>query len=201
MVARMASRGTARSASVQSFLNYLAPDAVKGAMVVRRKPVAAMLIRSVALMLLFAATNAAAVADPSPTEMLTGIYKEAVNGTTSDWLERKRRGRYLSKSLASLWARADAKKPPDGDVGPIDFDLTTDTNALELEGFDLKTESQRDAASVVAVRLIYRKPYVREGEAIVTYDFIREGGRWRIDNIRTAKWSVRDLLTRWLKGS
>jgi hypothetical protein len=33
----------------------------------------------------------------------------------------------------------------------------------------------------------------------VKYDFVRENGPWRIDNIRTDKRSVRDLLTRWLK--
>jgi hypothetical protein len=151
------------------------------------------------LLLIAPAAMAAASADASPTEILTGIYKEAVKGTTSDWLEPKRRGRYLSKSLASLWARVDAKKPPDGDVGPIDFDLTTDTNALELEGFDIKAQSAGATAAVFAVKLIHRKPYVREGEAIVTYDFIREGGHWRIDNIRSTNWSVRDLLERWLK--
>jgi hypothetical protein len=35
----------------------------------------------------------------------------------------------------------------------------------------------------------------------VTYDFVREEGRWRIDNIRTSKWSVRDMLTHWLGDS
>jgi hypothetical protein len=142
---------------------------------------------------------AASGADPSPAEILSGIYKEAVNGTTSDWLEPKRRRQYLSKSLSSLWVKADAKKPPDGDAGPIDFDLTTDTNALELEGFDIKAQNQSDTAAVLAVKMIYRKPYVREGDAVVTYGFIREGGHWRIDNIRSTNWSVRDLLEHWLK--
>jgi hypothetical protein len=143
---------------------------------------------------------AALGADPSPTEILSGIYKEAVKGATSDWLEPKRRGQYLSKSLVSLWAKADAKKPPDGDVGPIDFDLTTDTNALELEDFAIKAQSQSDTAAVLAVTMIYRKPYVREGEAVVTYDFIREAGHWRINNIRSTNWSVHDLLEHWLKA-
>ena len=132
---------------------------------------------------------------------LTGIYREAVKGATSDWLEPKRRGRYLSKSLAALWAKADARKPADGDVGAIDFDVTTDTNALELERFEIKTENISDSTAVLAVNLDYKRPYVRKDPATVTYDFIRESGRWRIDNIRTQKWSVRDLLTRWLNGS
>ena len=144
---------------------------------------------------------AASAADASPKDILTGIYKEAVKDTSPDWLDTKRRDKYLSKSLLELWARADAKKPPKGDVGPIDFDLTTDTNALELQGYGIKTESKSDNAAVLAVKLTYRDPYVHLGPPrVVTYDFIRKGRSWRIDDIRTKRWSVRDLLTLWLKG-
>ena len=52
----------------------------------------------------------------------------------------------------------------------------------------------------MAVSLAYRKPYVRPDRAVVIYDFILEHGRWRIDEIRTARWSVRDLLSDWLKA-
>jgi hypothetical protein len=136
-----------------------------------------------------------------PTEILDQIYREAVKGTTSDWLEPARRGQYLSKSLRSLWSKADAKKPPDGDVGAIDFDLTTDTNALELESFRIKSEKESPTAATLSVSLAYRKPYVRKDRAVVTYDFVREDGRWRIDEIRTKRWSVRDLLRHWLEDS
>jgi hypothetical protein len=30
---------------------------------------------------------------------------------------------------------------------------------------------------------------------------VREDGRWRIDEIRTKRWSVRDLLRHWLEDS
>jgi hypothetical protein len=160
-------------------------------------------IRAVtAAMLLLIALPIAHAAEVTPTDMLKGIYREAVKGTTSDWLEPKWRGKYLSKSLLALWVKSDAKKPPEGDAGPIDFDLTTDTNALELQGFEIKVESESPNAAVLAVKLNYRKPYYRPGPpAVVTYDFIREDGRWRIDNFRTTKWSVRAMLTQWLKES
>ena len=138
----------------------------------------------------------------SPAGILTGVYREAVKGSTSDWLEPKRRGAYLSKSLLALWAKSDARKPPEGEVGAIDFDITTDTNGLELEKFDVNVQSESRATAIVAVKLHYRKPYYRPGPpAIVTYDFVREDGRWRIDNIRAKDWSVRDMLTNWLKAS
>jgi hypothetical protein len=150
-------------------------------------------------------TDAAVARDaPSaatPREILTGIYREAVKGATSDWLEPARRSRYLSKSLQALWAKSDAKKPPEGEVGAIDFDLTTDTNALELQDFRIEPVKQSPTAATLAVHLIYKKPYVRHDPAIVTYDFVREDGPWRIDEIRTKAWSVRDMLRRWLSGS
>jgi hypothetical protein len=145
-----------------------------------------------------AAREASAAA---PAKILDRIYREAVKGTTSDWLEPSRRGRYLSKSLLALWAKADAKKPPDGDVGAIDFDLTTDTNALELESFRIKPEKESPTAATLSVSLAYRKPYIRPDPAVITYDFVRDDGHWRIDEIRTKRWSVRNLLQRWLQDS
>ena len=137
----------------------------------------------------------------TPAELLSHIYREAVKGTTSDWLEPARRGQYLSKSLLALWAKSDAKKPPDGDVGAIDFDLTTDTNGLELAAFRIKPQMESPAAATLSVSLAYRKPYYRPDPGIVTYDFVREDGRWRVDEIRTRRWSVRELLRHWLDGS
>jgi hypothetical protein len=134
--------------------------------------------------------------------MLSAIYRRSIKEASSGWLEPKERPKYLSKSLIALWAQADAKKPPDGDAVPIDFDLTADTNGLTLESFATKLHSQSKDAASVDVTLFYQKPYARPGApAIVTYDFIREDGRWRIDNIRTKKWSARELLTNWLKES
>lgn len=157
-----------------------------------------------AVIFLFVALPTACPAQRSvatPSGILTGIYREAVKGSTSDWLEPKRRSNYLSKSLLALWVKSDAKKTPEGEVGAIDFDITTDTNALELKDFNIDEQSEIKTAAVVAVRLHYREPYYRPGPpAIVTYDFIREDGRWRIDNIRTKDWSVRDMLTLWSKA-
>jgi hypothetical protein len=152
-----------------------------------------------AILLLAAAPSMLHAASRSArADILSGIYREAVKGATSDWLEPNRRGQYLSKSLAALWATADAKKPPEDDAGAIDFDFATDTNALELERFNIRTEEIIGSTARLAVSLDYKKPYVRKDPAIVTYDFVRENGRWRIDNIRTDKWSVRVLLRRWL---
>ncbi|HLG80591.1 MAG TPA: DUF3828 domain-containing protein [Bradyrhizobium sp.] len=151
--------------------------------------------------LLDEAVTAREISAATPTDILSRIYREALNGATSDWLAPARRSQFLSRSLLALWAKCDAKKPPDGDVGPIDFDLTTDTNALEVTSFRIKSEKETATAATLSVSLAYRKPYVRPDPAIVIYDFVREDGRWRIDEIRTRRWSVRDLLRHWLDDS
>jgi hypothetical protein len=149
-----------------------------------------------------AAATAITAAASEPPGIMSAIYRQAIKDGASGWLDPDERPKYLSKSLVALWAKADDKKPPDGDVGPIDFDLTADTNGLTLKSFAVKLRSESASAATVDVTLFYQKPYYRPGgPAIVTYDFIREDGRWRIDNILTKKWSVRDLLTRWLKDA
>ncbi len=147
--------------------------------------------------------KAASGSPRDPAAIISAIYQQAIKSDYPTWLEPANRPKYLSQSLLALWAKADAKIGPDGKpLGPpdFDFDLTTDTNGLTLERFKVKLESQTADAASIAVTLGYRKPYVRpEGPSIVTYDFIREDGLWRVDNIHTAKWSVRDLLSQWLK--
>jgi hypothetical protein len=134
-----------------------------------------------------------------PAAILSAIYREAVQDGRAGWVDPDERRKYVSKSLFVLWAKADAKRPPDGDEGPIDFDLTTDTNALTLESFVISIEKQGTDLATLSVELDYHKPYVSSGPAIVTYDFVRENGRWLIDDVRTKRWSVRSLLSRWLK--
>ena len=139
---------------------------------------------------------AAASADPQPKDILTGIYKDAVKGKApSDWLlDPKRRGQYLSRSMMALWAKVDKKRQEED---PMDWDPTTDTNALELKDFVITTKSRSEAAAVLAVKMIYRD--YAGPTPVVTYSFIREEGRWRIDEMRSPKWSLSDHLKFWQK--
>ncbi|MGY8684928.1 hypothetical protein Q2941_45375 [Bradyrhizobium sp. UFLA05-153] len=166
----------------------------------RRAGLAGAFCACIAATLLPAAPSLAHAGEATPTDMLTGIYREAVKGEYPDWLKPQQRTKFLSKSLLALWARCDARKAPDDDTGPIDFDPTTDTNGLELESFTITRQNATANAAVLAVKLNYRKPYYRPGPpAVVTYDFVQEDGHWRIDNFHTTKWSIREMLTQWLK--
>jgi hypothetical protein len=162
---------------------------------VRLRAAAAMIL------LLMASPVAAQNNDATtPAGILTGIYREAVKGKPDAWLGPGRRDRYVSKSLAALWAKVDAKPPPDGEVGAIDFTVTTDTDSEDLGSFEIKPQNQSATAAVVAVKITYRKPY-RGPSPVVTYQFVNENGQWRIDNIRGKEWDLREILKLWLKAS
>ena len=150
------------------------------------------------LLILAAFTEVAVAASPDrlPQDILTGIYKDAVKGKApSDWLlEPKRRGKYLSKSMMALWAKVDKKRQEED---PMDWDPTTDTNALELKDFVITTKNQSEAAAVLAVKMIYRD--YKGPTPVITYSFVREDGHWRIDEMRSPKWSLSDHLEFWQK--
>ncbi len=52
------------------------------------------------------------------------------------------RAKYLSKSLIALWAKSDARTP-DGDVGAIDFDPVTNSQAPSVKSFTVTPEKAR----------------------------------------------------------
>jgi hypothetical protein len=144
------------------------------------------------------AASAALAASREPADIMKAIYDDAVRGETLDWLGAGQRSRYLSRSLTALWARSDAKKPAYGDEGPIDFDITEDTNGAELKTFDIVVREQTRHRAVVDVTLGYSVPDP-EGQHVVSYDFVQESGRWKVDEIHTRIFSLRSRLSGWLK--
>jgi len=169
--------------------------------------VLAVLLAGGILTLLPVAQSSAARAPVAsqPVSIMSEIYRDKIKTNATDWPAPANRSQYLSASLADLWAKVDAKPPPNGETGAIDFDFMADTNALTLKNYIVSVErsgppaKQSPDMASVAVRLIYKEPYAGHGKSVVTYDFVREDGAWKIDNIHTKKWSVRDMLSRWLK--
>lgn len=130
-----------------------------------------------------------------PAAIVSDLYRYTIKYDSSAWLyDASNRRLCLSKSLWALWAASDANAPPEGEVGTIDFDLMADTNGLQLTGFKVKRQERKGERATVDIELKYQEPYVHDGVHIVTYDLVREDGRWLVDNIRTKKWTVRDLL-------
>ena len=113
------------------------------------------------------------------------------------------KAKYLSNALIALWAKADARTPKD-DVGPIDFDPVTNSQDPDVKSFALATEKLEADKVTIAVSITgHRPPDGKAEDRIVRYDFVREAGTWKIDDIWSAvdakPWSLREQLAQYLK--
>jgi hypothetical protein len=158
--------------------------------------------------LAFCALSHPAFAQSREPEAIVGsLYETAKKGSTKGPAfgfqpsDRK----LLSKSLAALWAKADRKAKARGDeVGAISFDIATQSQGVDIASYKVKSERKDAKSAVIEATFIIGGNHVRKGEdVVVLYDFVRENGSWKIDNLRTESkvksWSLRGNLERNLK--
>lgn len=160
---------------------------------------------------LFATVNAATAQAPSandPVAILNAIYTRAAKGKGDGGgafiIETKAaKAKYLSKSLVALWAKADAHTPK-GDVGPVDFDPVTNSQDPDVKSFKIDAEKLEADKATIAVTITGHRNDRKPGDQIVRYEFAREAGSWKIDDIKGASdgeaWSIRKMLTDSLKS-
>jgi Protein of unknown function (DUF3828) len=161
--------------------------------------------------LLAGASQHAFAAPPSPSDpvgIVNAIYARAAKGKGKGGgafiIENKAaKAKYLSKSLAELWAQADAHTPKD-DVGPIDFDPVTNSQEPDVKSFKIVPEKLDADKAVIAVTITgHGKVPSKPADQVIRYNFVRDGGQWKIDDISGASdgepWSIRDLLKDSLK--
>ena len=165
----------------------------------------------VAASLLATASPALAVmpAPGDPVAVLTAIYTRAAKGKGDGGgafiIENKAaKSQYLSKALVALWAKADAHTPK-GDVGPVDFDPVTNSQEPDIKSFKVVTEKSEADKAVIAVTFTGRNaPARKPTDRTVRYDFVREAGTWKIDDIKGASdgepWSIREMLATSLRS-
>lgn len=145
-----------------------------------------------------------------PPGIINSIYTRVAKGDgesggTFVTESKAARAKYFSKSLVALWAKADAHTPQ-GDVAAIDFDPITNSQKPSVKSFALTPEKLDNGTATIAVKMTrgHEKPNANSADAVVRYDFVRDGGHWKIDDIRGATegkpWSVRALLTQLLKN-
>ena len=103
--------------------------------------------------------------------------------------------------MVALWAQAEAKEERDG--GAIDFDPVTNSSDPNIKSFKVATEKQTAATATASATMFGGWPRKFSADATVHYDFVRESGQWKIDDIRgTAEgtpWSMREILARILE--
>jgi len=141
----------------------------------------------------------AAPRDRAPYAMLAEIYRPGEHESAFG-LDAEERAAYFSKTVLELWARAEAKTQP-GDAGPIDWDVSTNSHGMEVGSWSVRI-ARREATRIdLVVTLTAKTPWFRKSpdENIVRYHFIREDGRWVIDDIRHADDAEHDGLKSLLK--
>jgi hypothetical protein len=71
----------------------------------------------------------------------------------------------------------------------LDFDPVIDAQDYQLENLNVTTEALAENSHATV-----RASFTNAGRpAEVVYDLIWEGGGWRVDNIRTATWDLRQI--------
>jgi len=169
-----------------------------------------LLLTGTTSLLAGAIAHTARAAQPSqsgPVEIINAIYTRAAKGKGDGGgafvIETKiAKAKYLSKSLVALWAKADANTAK-GDVGPIDFDPVANSQEPDIKSFKVVAEKLEADNAVIAVTVIGRTARAKASDDIVRYNFVREDGKWKIDDISSTvdgeAWSIRGLLTESLK--
>ena len=167
------------------------------------------LILSGAASLLAATLPNEAPAADDPAGIITAIYTRAAKGKGDTggafvFENKAAKANYLSKSLIALWAKADARTRK-GDVGPVDFDPVTNSQEPDIRSFKVVTEKAEAEKAVIAVTFAGRNaPPRKPADRTVRYDFVREAGNWKIDDIKGASdgepWSIRQMLVTSLKS-
>jgi hypothetical protein len=157
-------------------------------------------------LLAVAISQPASAAPPSandPVAIINAIYTRVAKGKGDGGggfvIENKAaKAKYLSKSLVKLWADADAHTQK-GDVGPIDFDPVTNSQDPDVKSFTVTTEKLETDKAVIAVTIAgHRAPSPKAADRMIRYNFVRDDGQWKIDDISGASdgeaWSVREIL-------
>ena len=169
-----------------------------------------LLLTGTTSLLAGAVAHPAGAAQPSqsgPVEIINAIYARAAKGKGDGGgafvIETKTaKAKYLSKSLVALWAKADANTAK-GDVGPIDFDPVANSQEPDVKSFKVVAEKLEADNAVIAVTIIGHTARAKASDDIVRYNFVREDGKWKIDDISSTvdgeAWSIRGLLTKSLK--
>ncbi len=132
-----------------------------------------------------------------PRDVVASLYRLAAAEAKkakplSPFYDPKAREKYFSKSFDLLVTASETKAAHDG-AAALDFDPISASQDAELQKVTLKTDLlELNKAVVSATFLNHKLP------TVVTYDFVKEDGGWKINDIKgtTEKeaWSVRKIL-------
>ena len=158
-------------------------------------------LSATALLALAAPAHAAAATDPAdPRAPVAALYAAEKSGRPTLTTPAQQRDAALTRGLAALWDKVEARARRGGDVA-IDFDVVTNSQGAEVKSYALAVE-RRDANHATVVATGDPGDWVRQSarENVVTFSLLRQAGRWRVDDVsgiaEPNAWSLRDLLAR-----
>ena len=133
-----------------------------------------------------------AFAADDPAGILTAIYTRVAKGKG---MAAGERGRSCRRE------RGGGGK---GDGGPVGFDPVTNSQDPDVKSFKVVAEKQEADKAVIAVTIdSHQGPPPKPADRIIRYEFVREPGGWKIDEIKGAvdgeAWSLRAIITDFLK--
>ena len=144
-----------------------------------------------------AKSASAPVSVEEPRDVVAALYRLAAaeakkTKPLSPFYDPKAREKYFSKSFDLLVTTSETKAAHEGDAA-LDFDPISASQDAELQKVTLKTDLlELNKAVVSATFLNHKLP------TVVTYDFVKEDGGWKINDIKGTTeqeaWSVRKIL-------
>ena len=134
-------------------------------------------MRSLPLFLAACIASAQTTAPQDPKAIVEYLYTHPDRVyTTRD--EGSLSARFFSLRLRNLYLQ-DRKNAPDGYASNLDFDFLSNSQDPEISGVSTRTGSLSATRQTVTVYFLeMKKPQVLE------YDFIRQDGVWRINEVR-----------------
>jgi hypothetical protein len=145
------------------------------------------------------ALAAAPTAIANPRDIVVEIYrisagKDGNYRGPSAFSDKGVRSRYFSKSLLAAIVRME-KLSKQKNEPILDFDPVTNSQDPDVKDLQIAVESETPSNVVVAARFL---SFEEKEPSIVRYDFIKDGGAWKIDDIHGEhgkdKWSLRDTI-------
>lgn len=130
----------------------------------------------------------AAGASQDPASVIRPLYDRYMveNAQFPDFREQAPWSASLWAVLEAMMARSQALNEP-----ILDFDPLIDAQDYQLSNLNVATESVVENSNAVV-----RASFTNAGaQSEVVYDMIWEQNGWRVDNIRTSQWSLRDIAS------
>ena len=166
-------------------------------------------LRLAILVLILAAfaTPARAQVAREPEAIVKSLYQLTMKDPSRAGFGTKADLRLLTVSLRTLWNKAEKKMNPTGrELNAIDFDIISMSQDPRMASYTIATEKRDEQRTTIVATYVVGPNHTHTGQkVVVNWDFLREGGAWKIDNVRSSAfdrepWTLRENLEMHLKS-